>query len=319
MILSKFARRPLLRMTEDPTGAGGGDTGGGGSTSSLPTGSGAPGLEGGGDPMAGGGEQSASNPWDSVPRSWKQEYAPLWQKTDAEVRRIIHQREQDVEKGIRTYADGHGRYSKLRQVFEPVLQQNPNLDLDGVYSTLAQNHLALVQADPESRRELFMQMAQHYGVDFAQAAANGTGQPTDGLTAAQKRELMAMLEPVQSFVKSEMTTRQQQAAEQAKKSVDAFFSDPKNKYVNEVGSVMAQIVQQGITRDLGEAYELAILRSPEIRAKYIADMAAGVSAPAPSPSGIGNVKSSAAPASTGKPATIDETMDAVLAKHGLKR
>jgi len=313
MFHPKFARRPVFRMTEGPDGSSGSGFGSPG-PSSLPAGDGTPGLEG----TAATSAPPPSNPWDTVPRSWKQEYAPLWQKTDAEVRRIIHQREQDVEKGIRTYAEGHGRYSKLRQVFEPVLQQNPDLDLDGVYSTLAQNHLALVQADPESRRELFLQMAQHYGVDFANAAAAGNGQPGEGLTPAQRRELSKMIEPLQGFVQSELQTRQAQTQAEMRKSVDAFFSDPKNKYVNDVGPVMAKIIQSGQTSDLGEAYELAILRSPEVRAKYIADMA-GASAPAPQAGGIGNVKSSAAPASPGKPSSIDETMDAVLAKHGMKR
>lgn len=299
-------------MTEDPNGTPGVSEPSS-EPSSLPAGDGAPGIESGAPAPA-----PASNPWDTVPRSWKQEYAPLWQKTDAEVRRIIHQREQDVEKGIRTYADGHGRYTKLRQVFEPVLQQNPELDLDGVYSTLAQNHLALVQADPETRRDLFMQMAQHYGIDFANAAADGAGQPGEGLTPAQKRELQKMIEPLQGFVQTELQVRQKQTQAEMRKSVDSFFSDPKNKYVNEVGPVMAKIIESGQTSDLGEAYELAILRNPEIRAKYLADMA-GSSAPAPQAGGIGNVKSSAAPASPGKPSSIDETMDAVLAKHGLKR
>lgn len=316
MIYSRFARQHVFRMTEEETG--------GGSSGGLPAG-GSPGAQDGG---AGGlgsasGDQGgltppASNPWDSVPRSWAQEHHPLWEKTPAEVRQILHKRESDFEKGIGTYRDAAGRWQKLSSVFEPVTRTNPNVDVAGVYETLAQNHLAMLQAAPEDRRAMFQRMAEFYGVEFAQAAAGQQGAQAAAGQAVDPAKIEQMItERVQAATQplhaAEMARRQEALG----RTVDAFFSDPKNKYAKDVGPVMLELIKSGQTRDLSMAYEMAILRTPEVKAKYLADLAGSGSGGQGAANAAGdlNVNSSGQGAPAGKPKTMDDTMNAIVRKH----
>lgn len=320
MKLSKLVRALMgvsfltLRMTENDTSGGGGGT--------LPASSGAPGGEagagsGGGDPGAGGG----GNEYDAVPRSWAAEHHSHWSAVTPEVRALIHKREQDVERGIRTYADGHGRWNKLHGVFKDFVSQNPNLDVGSVYEGLAQNHLALLKATPTERREMLKTMAKHYGVDFADmqaaSAQQGSSQPGE-LSPKAMEALQTVLAPL--FQKFETLEQREQAQklEATKKHVDAFFSDPKNKYAKDAGPLMAQLLNSKRSASIEDAYILAIMSTPALKAKYLADLAAEAGggeggAPAAPPAGP-NLKSSGAPASSGKPPTMDDTMTAVAMK-----
>lgn len=284
----------------------------------LPASSGAPGLEGS---EGGGGGGSGGNAWDSVPRAWAAEQHAHWAGVSPEVRQLIHRREADVEKGIRQYADGHGRWSKLHGVFKDHAG-DPNFKVDELYQALGQNHLALAsEQDPAKRRQMFVTMAKHYGVEFAEAAA---GQPGAGAaggadpSAAVLEKITTLVQPLfQRFQKMDQNeaTAKQQATE---REVDAFFRDPKNKYVKEAGTLMAQLLNSRQASNVQDAYDLAVLRTPELRAKYLADLAEAASGGPgveETPPAGPNLKSSAAPASPGKSKTIDATMAAVVQKH----
>lgn len=299
-----FQRRFRFQMTEDDTSGGGGG--------SLPPSDGAPGLESsGGD----GGQQRTPEPWEALPRSWTADLESHWKTAPVEVRQFAHRREADVEKLHGLYRDKSTRYDRLHSQFAEYAQQNPDLDVVGVYEALAQNHLALSRAEPAQRRELFMQLARQYGVDFAEAAST-SGSAPEGLTAAQRAELQAMLGPVVQTVKAQQSELETRKLAEAGKAVDAFASDPKNKYFKEAGPLMAQILQSGQAKDLSAAYELACLQTPSVRGKYLADLhAAGLNPGGQGEGGPRNVKSSTegAPPPTGR--TIDEDMRAIAKKH----
>lgn len=292
-------------MTENETGTPGGDNlADGGNTGDA-------GLD------TGGTGQPTLQEWDNLPKSWTKDLEGEWKLAPEKVRQFVHRREQDVDKGIRTYADGAGRWNKLHGVFADVAKEHPDLDVQGLYEGLARNHLALVQTPPEQRKELFLRIAQHYGVDFANAAAAGPndGSGGDSLTAAQRKELEKLVSPIMDQVKAFSQHLTAQQTQELSKKVDAFFSDPKNEFVNEVGTDMVQIVKSGITKDLGEAYELAVLRNASVKPKYLASLAAKAGGNQGTGTGGLNIKSTGAPASSGQPKTIDETMAAVVEKH----
>lgn len=301
-----FLRKYRLQMTENDTSGGLG----GGGQATLPD------LSGGDGGSQGGLLPAQTNPWDSVPKSWAQEHHPHWEKVSPEVRQVIHKRESDVEKGIRSYYDGHQRWNKLSTVFQDVAQ--PDTDLVGVYETLANNHKLLMQSEPSQRRELFKEMAKHYGVDLAdvQAAARDVQQGQGGpdITKTVQEHVTKAMQPF-------MAERQAQQFESYKKTVDAFFSDPKNEFAKDVAADMLKLIQSG-QRDLPLAYEMAILRNPEVKAKYLAKLAQsgaggqeGANGDNVNASANRNVKSSGEGAPSGKPKTMDDTMNAIVRKH----
>lgn len=315
MIHSKFARRPICRMTEE-------DTSGGGGFVSPPAAS--PATEGGeGAPST----VQAGAEWDALPKSWTRDLEQEYKAAPEKVRQFIHRREQDVEKGISTYREGAERWNRIA----PLWQQHPDADAVGVTENLVRNHFALLNAPPEHKAQMLQRMASFYGVELTPAqarqavkdgeaeAGGGNAQP---FSAQQLEYLKQVLGPAFGTIQTLNAEHQARREAEAKKQVDAFFSDPKNEFVGEVATGMHKILQSGVTRDLAKAYELAILENPDVKARYfarLAQSAAGQQTTQPrAPNGTFEVKSSAAPAAPGKPRTIDETLAATAAKFYAK-
>jgi hypothetical protein len=287
-------------------------------------GAGAPGMEShieqGGEGGEGGGQ---SNPWDNAPKSWSQEHIPHWSRVDPEVRKIIHERESHVDRGFQTYRQSHENWGRLSKHFEPWTSKNPNLNVAELYESLAQNHIQLMRAEPEQRAEMFKELAGYYGVELTQrqaermAEGQGQGQGFDQKTLEKMLQplLQKTLGPIaQRFQSMEEERAAAQAAE-SKKTVDAFFSDSKNKYVDKVATMMGQLIQSGEARSLDRAYELACLGTPAVRQLYLADLAAGGQESSEEGSNVRNLKSNGTGAPPGKPKTMDETLNAVARKH----
>ena len=95
-------------------------------------------------------------------------------------------------------------------------------------------------------------------------------------------------------------------------AVEAFSQDPKNTHWNDVVEDVLLLVKKGAASTLQEAYELACLRNPEVRAKVVT-----ASAPAPAPAKAANFPnlngSSATPRA--RKLTMDETIGSVINKH----
>ena len=255
----------------------------------------------------------AAEAWDSMPKSWKAEMADHYKSISPDARRYIHEREGQVEKGIRSYHDRASRWDKLHGEFAEIFSANPNLDAHGFFGGLARNHLALVQAqDPATRTELFKQLAQHYGVEWSGSA---TPQGEQGLGPDVTKLIQQATRPLEQKISAWEKEKHDARVAEFTKELDAFASDPKNKYFNEAVQGIGDLIKAGFQGSIAELYEMALMRNPELKAKYLADLAAASGAQPPANKGALNVKNSAAPASPGKPASMDDTMRKVLDKH----
>lgn len=265
--------------------------------------------------------QVVDQPWAKLPKAWKKDMEAHWGSLPEPVRQYVHTRETQILDGIKGYARGHDNWNRLVEPYQQILSQNPNIDPVELMSGLARNHLILVNGTAEQKRTLYKHMAQHYGItqaeakELAQGATEGTpagapaqpAAPADGFTPKQVQALQQMLQPLLQPI-------QQQRLQEVRQTVDAFFSDAKNKYAEEVADDMLSLFQQGRAQTMSEAYEMAVMRNPAIKAKYLADLAEEAQPSGPGPSTT-NVKSSTTPATPAAPGSIDDTMKAVIAKH----
>jgi hypothetical protein len=267
------------------------------------------------------------NEYDAMPKSWRKEMEAHWKGTSPDVRKYVHEREKQVTEGITRYRSGSDNWTKVMSPFQSILAEYPDVNPAEILSTLATNHLAMVRATPAERAQHAIALARGYGVELtaaeARAAADAAGAAAgaaqgnpDGFTPGQLAALQQMLGPVLEPVRKTTEYVNGQLEASATREVDAFFSDPKNEFVNEVANDILQLMQRGKAESLPEAYELAIMRNPEVKAKYLAKLSAAT-APAPSTaSNLPNVKSSAAVVNPKKtPKTMDDTMAEVIAKH----
>lgn len=299
---------PRYIFDEEMGGGGGGATSGG---------MGAPGEEGRQAAGGLGGQGGTPDPYAAPPRSWSPEHHPHWSELKPEVRKLVYDREAHVERGFQAYRPAYETWNRLSKHFEPWTSKNPQIDVAGLMESLAQNHIQLAQAEPAQRVEMFRQLAEYYGVDLTNQAGN---QPSDKqLEALLDQKLRQALTPFQQrFQALDQQAAQEHQAKIAK-VVDSFFSDPKNKYVNEVAPQMLQYIQTGEAKSMDKAYKLACLEHPTVRAKYLADLASEGQEPSETGSNVRNLKDNTG-APPGKSKSMEADMEAIVAKHyGAKR
>jgi hypothetical protein len=242
-----------------------------------------------------------------MPKSWRKEMEGHWTGLTPDVRKYVHEREQQAFRGIQQYSRGHENWNRVLQPYEKLLAENPDVNPVELMSGLARNHFVLTQGTPEQKRQLLSAMQQHYGLTEASPGAPAQ----TPFTPEQLQYLQRTLGPV--IQQTQLTVRETQARRmaEAQTSVDKFFSDPQNEFAEDVGQDMLEILKKGQTTDLSEAYELAVMRNPEVKARYLAALAAKA-APTGSRAAPLNVQSSTTPS---KPGTMDETMKAIVKKH----
>jgi hypothetical protein len=253
----------------------------------------------------------AAEPWQAMPKSWKKEMEAHWGTMTPEQRQYVHHREEQAFRGIQQYARGHEAWSKITEPYQEILSQHPDVNPVELMGGLARNHFLLSQGTPQQKRAMLDAMAQHYGIDLGQPAPAAAPSPfTPEQTAMLQKLLGPVVQQTQSYAES---VRQGRVAE-AQKAVDTFFSDPQYEFSGEVGQDMLDLLKKGRATDLPEAYELAVMRNPEVKAKYLAKLASQANGQ-PKPAATLNLKSSTTPARQPKPASMDETMDAIVKKH----
>ena len=258
--------------------------------------------------------------WDSLPKAWKKEMEGTWRTASPEFRRYVHEREKQATEGISRYSKHAAQWEQVTSPLKHLIENNPDADPAGIIAKLAESHVRIAQSTPAERRTYLRQLAKGYGVDFADVAAASDAQQaagtSDGFTPKQLEILQQTLHPLVQTAQQNSEYVNRQVAATATAEVDKFFSDPKNVFVNEVADDILGIMKKGQAESLSEAYELAVMKNPAVRARYIASLAAASSAPTSQASKLPNVKSSATPRSPGRfSGSIDDTIAGVIAKH----
>ena len=262
--------------------------------------------------------------WDALPKAWKKDMEAEYKTASPAVRKYIHERELQVTQGISGYRQNADKWTSVTSPFESILAEYPDANLPEILSTLANNHIQMIRATPAERRTHAMALARGYGVDLtpqqAQAVVEGAGVAVpppsqDGFSPAQIELLNRTFGPVIQNARQSADYVNKQLTDAANAEVDKFFSDKQNEFVNEVGEDILDLMKRGQATSLSEAYEIAVLRNPGVKARYIAGLAAKSAPPLSNASKLPNVKSTATPISRAKPATMDDTLAEVLAKH----
>jgi hypothetical protein len=258
--------------------------------------------------------------WDALPKAWKKEMEESWKTASPDVRKYVHEREKQVTEGISRYSKHAAQWEQVTSPFKHLIENNPDADAAGIISKLAENHILIAQASPSERRAYLQKLAKGYGVDFADVADAANSQqaaaPAEGFTPHQIELLRQTLNPILQNAQQSSDYVNKQLNSAAVAEVDKFFSDPKNVFVNEVVDDILNLMKKGQAESLSEAYELAVLRNPSVKPRYIASLAQSAQAPVSQASKLPNVKSSATPRSPGKTkSTMDDTFADVLAKH----
>jgi hypothetical protein len=251
----------------------------------------------------------------ALPKSWKKDMAPHWEKLPPEVHDYVYARENDVMRGIQQYQQGYQSWDTLTKPFSPIFQQNPDVNPIQLMQGLMNTHLQLLNpsAPIEKKREMALRILSDYGItlDGAQITQADPG-------------LLAELNTLRSElgqIKQTFSTQQKQAHDaQVQSHLDAintFASKPENEYFSEVGNDILRFIQTGVAKDLPSAYEMACWANPGIRAKMLAkQQAAAVPAQRDAKGKFVNVDSLETPPPRSRvKGNIDSTIDGIVASH----
>lgn len=247
----------------------------------------------------------------ALPKAWKKDMAPHWEKLPPEVHAYVHAREADVMRGIQSYQQAAQSWQNLIQPFAPVFQQHPNVNPGQVMQGLMQTHLRLLDPKtPAAEKTAFArQIFESYGIPL-EAGEPGSENPLQGRLDALQNRLDALTQERDA----EKRTAYDVSVQAELSAIESFAKDPKNLYFDEVADNILHFVKTGAANSLAQAYELACYANPIVRGKLLAAQQA---APAPSPKPpagkpfVNLDSATPARARTRTSGTMDETINAI--------
>lgn len=207
-------------------------------------------------------EQPASiKPPDSWTPAAKSKFAAL----DPDIQQEVMRREAEVHKGF-TKQDEHrtiGKsFSDVVSPYVPMIRAEGGEPIAAVQQLL-QTAYNLRAANPAQKQDMFIGLAQQYGVDL-----NGVFQRLQGgqpQVDPQVYQLQQQLAELQRDRTQQSSAFEAQEQAQIHQTIDGFASDPKNVYFTNVKPEMAALLRDGRAQDLQEAYDMACWARPDIR------------------------------------------------------
>lgn len=254
----------------------------------------------------------------SLPKSWKKELSPVWEKMPPDAKAQVVEREAQFMRGFQQYQNGHNAWDALIKPFVPIFQANPNVNPINLMHGLLNTHLTLLnQNQPAAEKAAMVQgLLQEYGIKLDGI----TALPAD-FTNLQQRVVRAEADAatLREQIRQDQTSRYQQGVNQHLTEVEKFSADPKNEYFAELGNDILRFLRSDPKITLSEAYEAACWANPVVRAKLVAKQAAAAPAPSPQPRAKNgkfvNIEDNAAVVIKQKARSIDDTINSIVAKH----
>lgn len=214
-------------------------------------------------------EEAAPEPadepvWKRPPLSWKKDYHEVWQKADPRLQEYAYQREEQMRRGVEPLLQAKQFADAVQEAISPYMTTLNGLGMkpEQAISALMKADHTLRTADPQTRLQYFMQLANEYGVNL-QGMPQGQQQMVDPTVFALKNEL--------ANVRGEVMTwkQQQEAAEQAvmMNEIDSFAQ--KAEYFEEARPEMIKLLQSGVAETLEDAYDRAIYGNRDLRERVL--------------------------------------------------
>jgi hypothetical protein len=202
--------------------------------------------------------------WRRPPASWKKDYHEVWQKADPRLQEYAYQREEQMRRGVEPLLQAKQFADSIQEAISPYISTITGLGLkpeQAIASLMKADH-TLRTADPQTRYNYFMQLANEYGVSL-QGMPQGQAPAVDPTIFNLKNELAS--------VRGEVLTwkQQQEAAEQAVLSneIDSFAQ--KAEYFEEARPEMIKLLQSGVAETLEDAYDRAVYGNRDLRERVL--------------------------------------------------
>ncbi|KKB61545.1 hypothetical protein WM40_22660 [Robbsia andropogonis] len=204
----------------------------------------------------------APTPAAKAPESWSAAEKTVWEKIPPEAQAAIARREADIHRGFEKMGQDAAAGRKFNEAINPYL---PIIRAEGgdpvrAVSDLLNTAYVLRTATPERKVALFNQIAQQYNVDLSQVAQY---QPRQ--VDPEVLHLRQQLEQVQGHLAGQHQEQVQHTQAEINRQIQAFSSDPKNEFFDQVREHMGVLIANNLASNLEQAYEQACYANPEVR------------------------------------------------------
>ena len=193
-----------------------------------------------------------------APKSWPKEMHEHWGKTDPKVQDYWETREKQMLDGLEQYKGDAGLGKTLKEVitpYKPILEA-AGMDETTAVRSLLNAHYRLTQGTAEQRQAAYQELGKNLGL--IQPDPNVQVDP-------QVRQLQEKLSAIESTITNSQQRALQETQAKVSKEVEAFASDTKHPYFDEVADDIVAMIQAG--RSLEDAYEKAVWANPVTRQK----------------------------------------------------
>ena len=191
--------------------------------------------------------------WKRPPASWKKDYHEVWQTADDRMKEYAWQREEQMKAGVQPLMEKARIADQFQEVLNPYMETIRGLGIDApkaVQALMEADH-ALRYSDPQQKQQLFLRLAQQYGVNFGDGSQLQQ-QSVDPNISALQQELNRVRGEVLSWKE-----QQEQAQNQSLLGEINNFA-MKAEYFEEARPTMISLLQSGVASTLEEAYEKAL-------------------------------------------------------------
>lgn len=203
-----------------------------------------------------------------APGTWRQAAAAKWASIDPEVQAEILKREDDARNGIRGYKQDSDNWKATAKVLEPylpVLRAHGINPIEQIHGLMDLNH-RLATGSPQEKIQTLTDLAKRFSIDLTalDPASQPYVDPAVQELQSQVREMNSQWQRAQS---NAMAQSQHQVAAQVQREIQAFASDPLNRYFNELEGDLVPLIRANPSLTLKEAYEKAVWANPATREK----------------------------------------------------
>ena len=203
------------------------------------------------------------------PRSWTAAAKAKFATLDPDVQQEVLRREKEIDDGKAQWESRAEQVKRFESLFEPVKDR---LTLSGIdqfaYTQALLKADELLRTNPQAG---FQQLAQLYGFQFP-----GTGQqPPQAPVDPHLSALQQQVQQLTQVISSQQSAKEQQERQATLGEIEAFRSDPKHLYFDNVKPEMVKLLESGICGTLAEAYDLACYRNPDVKAAMAATFTPG--------------------------------------------
>ncbi|MBQ8630559.1 MAG: hypothetical protein IJ479_02445 [Alphaproteobacteria bacterium] len=206
------------------------------------------------------GNSDAEDPYLNAPASYKKEYGETFKTLPPELRKYLHERESETERGFSKLNNQLSGYKWLDDALANRKERLGDVSARSYFEQLASIDDCLA-TDPAGTLQA---LAEYYSVNLNRNSESAS-QPWQG----EIGQLRQSLNSVQQFIKQQQEAQAAQMVSQFASAKDAK-GEAKHPHFEQVRETMHRLLASGAAEDMEDAYEKAIWLTPDIRDKQLA-------------------------------------------------